>query len=71
MDLKMRRIWLWFNILLVFGGLILCLTGLLGEKGAELLQALGWNAHPGAGYRVMLTGFIMLLAGLGLIYCQR
>ena len=67
----MRRIWLWFEIFLVFGGLILCLAGLLWEKGAELLRVLGWNADSGAGSRVMRLGFVMVVAGLGLIYLQR
>ncbi|MFB3789181.1 MAG: hypothetical protein ACE15F_22710 [bacterium] len=47
------------------------MIGLLWEKSAELLQALGWNADPEVAYRVLWTGFLMLLAGLGLICIQR
>ncbi len=67
----MRQIWLWFKLFLVFGGLILCMIGLLWDKGAELLLALGWNVDPDRGYRIMLTGLLMVLAGYGLIYLRR
>lgn len=67
----MKNIFFWIEIFLVFGGIVLCAAGLLWNKIGELLAFFGTEAYPDIGFKVAMSGFGMLVVGVGLLYFSR
>lgn len=67
----MRNILFSIEVILLFGGTIVCAVGLLWGKGAQFLGLFGVEANPDRGFKVAISGLAMLLAGAGFLYLNR
>jgi hypothetical protein len=54
----------WIKIVLIVGGAILALGGHMWEETAELLHFFGKDVDENRGFKVMIAGLVLLLAGL-------
>ena len=58
----------WVKLVLLVGGCVVTMVGLLWYKGAWLLRFFEINVDPEKGFKVAMVGFVMLLAGIGLLF---
>lgn len=64
----MQNILFWIEVLLLFGGIVLCAVGLLWSKIGQLLAVFGRKAYPDIGFKVAMSGFAMLVVGAALLH---
>jgi hypothetical protein len=54
-------------VALIVGGGILALGGHMWQETAELLHFFGKEVNENRGFKVMIVGIVLLLAGIGLV----
>jgi len=59
----MRNLWVYFEVFLILGGMVVALVGLVWSKTSSLARQLGGNGGTDKGFWVMLIGCAMF--GLG------
>lgn len=64
----MRNILFSIEVILLFGGIVLCAVGLLWDKIGQLLAFFGTKVYPDIGFKVAMWGFGMLVVGVALLY---
>ncbi len=63
-----QQLLVWPTLALIFGGAAMTMLGLLWYKAGRLLNHFNLDASPEKGYKIAMIGFVMLVAGIGMIF---
>jgi hypothetical protein len=67
----MNELLIFVKLFLVLGGIVLVMVGAMWYRVAHLLHFFEIEIDPDKGFKVMLIGAGMLMAGFGWMYLER